>query len=84
MADTLMFVYSARAGEFSYYPKNAKLARGHVEVFHDSKRYVYDTRPVSIRTKREIRDDINERFAARAAKCTISGAYPSYFVETEN
>ena len=70
-----------RAGQAIYESGPAWLPRGHAEVWHDQKRYVYDLR--GVRRPAEFRawvrrvwiDDWNGN------KRTLTGRYPNYTVE---
>ena len=70
-------VKTYRAGEAGYY---ATRTRGTVDIWHDSRRYVY-LKPNDIKQfKREAVTAWED-----GGRCTarISGAYPSYTIETE-
>ena len=73
---SLYFIEQFRNGESGYY---APRQRGTVDVFEDSKRYIYD----NLKAKR-IKPMILEAFSNNG-KTTVKilGRYPSYRVETE-
>ena len=64
-----------RAGSPGYY---APLPRGHFEVLHDSKRYIYDVRGIGV-TAGEARDFVTRAWDCRRSE--VVGAYPRYEVE---
>ena len=80
--DNYLFIHVAthRAGTSGYY---AERARGTIDVWHDSKRYVYK-RPNPDVPVRMVKADILAAFESDG-RCTmrISGRYPSYTIESE-
>lgn len=81
MSATYLFVYVAthRAGSFGY---SAERQRGTIDVWHDSKRYIYrkPDRDVPVRM---VKADILAAFESDS-RCTmrISGKFPSYTIES--
>ena len=81
MSATYLFIYVAthRAGTSGYY---ADRQRGTIDVWHDSKRYIY-RKPNRDITARDIKRDIVSAFESDG-RCTmrISGRFPSYKIES--
>lgn len=71
----LYHIKTSRAGEPGYY---AIRERGTVDVWHDSKRYVYRASLIELR---DFKANILSAFGTRC-EAKISGAWPSYTVET--
>lgn len=73
----LFHVKTYRAGEAGY---SSPLPRGHAEVWHDQKRYVYDMR--CHRRPREFRAWVTVAWCIWGAPGhKLTGRYPSYAVE---
>lgn len=71
----LGYIESFRAGEAGYYREHA---RATVDVWHDSRRYVY-RRPSDLK---EFKCELAEAFSGRLRPpCRVVGAYPSYTIE---
>ena len=72
----LLHSYTAKAGEGRYI---AKRPRGCMEVWHDSKRYVYDLRGLGV-SARECRAFINAAWEGDLIESKLTGRYPSYHI----
>lgn len=72
----LYHVRTIRAGEADYY---APRPRGHLEVWHDSKRYLYDVRGARI-SGREAQAFIRRAWDSPNGPVRLRGQYPSYEV----
>jgi len=82
MSSTYLFIYVAtyRAGTSGYH---AERQRGTIDVWHDSKRYVY-RKPNADVPNRMVKRDIVSAFEENGSKIVkISGRFPSYHIETE-
>ena len=80
MIDVALFhVKTSRAGEPGYY---APRPRGHLEVWHDSRRYLYDLRGSGVRGA-AARAFITSAWDLNQAG-EIKGRWPSYTVERDS
>lgn len=82
MKTTYLFIHVAthRAGSSGYY---ADRKRGTIDVWHDSKRYIYRKPDADVPT-RMVKREILAAFESDG-RCTmrISGRFPSYRIESE-
>lgn len=77
MTDIALFhVATHKAGEPGYY---APRPRGHLEVRHDSKRYIYDIRGLHV-SGREARAFIAQAWDVWPGEKHIDGRFPVYEV----
>lgn len=71
-------IASYRAGESGYYSERK---RGTVDVWHDSRRYIYENPKTS---KRALRLSLDSAFSDFGRKCVkVTGRFPSYSIKTE-
>lgn len=74
---TTRHVFTARAGDASYLND---LPRGHAEVWHDQKRYVYDLRGVGSRA--EFRAWVRRVWIFESSNDRkMRGTFPSYHID---